>query len=133
MLQLHLCCVFVGWVCVCVEWRDRGSFEKGPNIPQVSSDEGRGCVLGICVSDEGDRRLAGSASGYEGNLLCFINFNVASVKGDMGIFQFKDLRWNVAYPLLYKTKIRTANKLEETRHRGGADSASDILFTVQSS
>lgn len=78
-----------------MEWRARGSFEKGPNIPGVASDEGRGCVLGTCVSDEGDRRLAGSSSGYEGKPLCFINFNVASVKGDVCIFQCKDLRWNV--------------------------------------
>lgn len=43
-----------------------GSFEMGPNIPGVASDEGRGFVLATCMSDDGDQRLAGRSSCYEG-------------------------------------------------------------------
>lgn len=73
-----LCCMFQCFM----KWRAPGSLRKGPNIPQVAPDQGRGCVFCTCVSDEGDRRLAGSSSGYERKPLCFINFNAASAKWD---------------------------------------------------
>lgn len=54
-----------------------GSFEMGPNIPGVASDEGRGFVLATCMSDDGDQRLAGRSRFMKGRPF-FSNFNAAS-------------------------------------------------------
>lgn len=45
-----------------------GSFETGPNIPGVASDEGRGFVLATCMSDDGDQRLAGRSPRCKGKV-----------------------------------------------------------------
>lgn len=96
-----------------VEWRARGSFEKGPSIPRVAPDRGRGRVFSTRVSDEGDNRLVLHV--MNGNLLCF---NVAPAKW---VSQLQYLSSNV--PLLYNKKsIRIEKKIEMTRRRVRADS-----------
>lgn len=73
-----LCCTFQCFM----KRRVGGSSEMGPNIPRVAPDQGRSCVFCTCASDEGDSWLVGSSSGCDQKTLYFINFNVATVKGD---------------------------------------------------
>lgn len=55
-----------------------GSFEMGPNIPGVASDEGRGFMLATCMSVDGDQRLVGRSEGVMKGKPFFSNFNAAS-------------------------------------------------------
>lgn len=84
------------------------------NFPQHSSGCSR-CVC-VCVSDEGDNRLAGISSSYEWKLFWFINSNAASAAGGRACISVP--RSQVEFTPLLENNNNKRKKM--SRRRGGA-------------